>query len=153
MSAKKLAELIAAASKAGTSRAEDWDKGNIGLDEWRLRSLMDFERDVVKSTAVDSESVPQWQAFLEAFDKKADGSSVSMNEQRGRRFRDAVCEAMEANDSLACIARKFDLYDMTTDDVQPKLVVDGMTAAIGKRLNLLFAMVSNQEEPGEQGYD
>lgn len=155
MSAQKLAELTAAASKAGADCASDWEPDNgIRMEDYRLRCLMNFEnsKGLVLSTS-DAEAIPQWRAFLEGFDKKAGGNCVSMNEQRGSRFRDAVCEAMEANDSLACIARKFDLYDMTTDDVQPKLVVDGMTAAIGKRLNLLFAMMNNQEEPREQSYD
>jgi hypothetical protein len=156
MANKKLAELIAAASAAGTATASDWESDSgISIDDHRLRSLMNFERDVVKSTADDRDALPQWRAFEEAFDKKAKDHFVRMDEKRARRFHKAMREAMEANESLAILARKFHLLDLQIggDEVQPKLVIDGMTSVVAKRLDLAYAMLIHAEEPEEEGND
>lgn len=88
MSAKKLAELIAAASAAGTATASDWEsESGISIDDHRLRSLMNFERDVVQSTADDRDALPQWRAFLEAFDKEAQTASTPEEESLLQDFR------------------------------------------------------------------
>lgn len=156
MSSKKIAELIAVASKAGANRAEDWDRGNgISLDQWRLQSLMDFERDVVKSEAVDSEAMPQWQAFLAAFDKQAKDYIVRLDEKGSERLHKAMREAIEANESLAILARKFRLLDLQIGgaEVQPKLVIDGMTSVVANRLDLAYKLMIHEEEPEEAGDD
>lgn len=153
---KKIVDLIAAASKAGYASATKWDLGNeLCLEDHRLRSLMNFERDVVKSTADDRDALPQWRAFLEAFDKKASygHDHISINGKRGKRFRGAVAEAMDANQSLGVLARTFPQQDMTDDDVQPKLIVEAMTRTVGDRLSLVYAMLDREEEPAKEEDD
>lgn len=65
------ANAIAAAQQAGRNAAHDWEPGSISNSDHRLRSLMNFERDVVKSTWDDTEALPQWNAFLQAYDAEA----------------------------------------------------------------------------------
>lgn len=80
---EKLQAAIELARKAGANAATDWDsESGVDHDQHRIRSLMNFERDVVMNTADDTHAMPQWEAFLDAYEaqsKTTSGTPASQN--------------------------------------------------------------------------
>lgn len=70
---EKLHAAIEFARNAGANAATDRDsESGVDHDQHRIRSLMNFERDVVMSTADDTHAIPQWAAFLDAYDAQSE---------------------------------------------------------------------------------
>lgn len=136
-----------AAQKAGSDAAAAWDSDS-GIDSsiHRLRSLMNFERDVVKSTGDDGHAIVQWQAFLTAYDKRCPGHCIYMDDQRAMRFHSVLCSLCNVLSSLEGMVSKFPRHSGLSDgEIDPEIAVVGMLQTVSPMTSLMLAMVINEE--------
>lgn len=139
MSAKKLVELIAAASAAGTAAASDWESGSdISIDNHRLRSLMDFDRTVAHPTSGDIDGLPQWRAFLEAYDKEARPGCINTDANPGGAVKPVAIDTKQLEGRLFEIEEvSLTMQEILLADFQPEHTVCALTA-LRKQLHKHF---------------
>lgn len=147
MTSQKLTEVIELARKAGSVAASDWDSdGPITIDDHRLRSLMNYERDVVQSSADDKNALPQWNAFLEAFDDEAHTSSISMDAARGKRFYRAFATLCDALDSLESMISLFPHSNgLGKGEIEPEIAIRGALSVCSPITSLMLSMINSEE--------
>lgn len=76
-------------------------------------------------------------------------SEISMDAVRGTKFRNAIWELTEANQSLRTIFKGIKVTEYL--DVHPNLLIEAMTEVIDRRLSLVLAMANNEEHLDEIG--
>ncbi|WP_151448115.1 hypothetical protein [Lacisediminimonas profundi] len=145
--AYSLRHPAAEAAQAGRNAASGWDAdGGIDSGVHRLRSLMNFERDVIKSTADDACAIPQWLAFLDAYDKRCPSNAINMDDRRGRRFGWTLCSLCDALDSLDAMTSKFPQEEPLSDgEIDAEVAVKGVLQIVRPMTSLMHAMLVNEE--------
>lgn len=156
---------IAAAQVAGRNGANDWEPGGISNSDHRLRSLMNFERDVVQSSYDDAEALPQWSAFLRAYDKAAGSrdsaaangapaiqnlgfrqdSAIAMDKERANRFVDVMRRVTRNVQSLNAAGASFPQNDLRDGEMDAATTVSAFCRQILDDISLAYGFIENEE--------